>query len=327
MLLPPGIRDTIDAKRRAFRLWSGTDCTTGAQCLVAWEKVCELKEDGGLGVKRLDTQNAALMLKLIHRLHRLGESAWANWVSYRTSIHNLARDLDGDHWNALRQLLPVYQQITTVDVGDGRTTDFWRDNWIGNATLTELAPTLHSHTTVAAPSVNYVICTGLRSGMIYKTSSRGDQLCPSFHFVWRNFAPPRVKIFAWTLTKQRIQCKTVLCRKNILQTATCDVCGNDDETADHIISQCPFVKAFWRRIGWDPNGIAPVAELWKMTAPYAVPVVAKNSPILLFCWQLWKHRHDVVFRTLPPNLNRLASTIKETACSWQCLLPGKTKRF
>jgi len=30
-----------------------------------WEQVYELKEDGSLGVKRLKTQNATLLLKLI----------------------------------------------------------------------------------------------------------------------------------------------------------------------------------------------------------------------------------------------------------------------
>jgi hypothetical protein len=36
----------------------------------------------------------------------------------------------------------------------------------------------------------------LAAGMIYKTSIRGDQKLPSFDFIWRNFAPPRVKFFA-----------------------------------------------------------------------------------------------------------------------------------
>jgi len=31
----------------------------------------------------------------------------------------------------------------------------------------------------------------LMSGLIYRASTRGDQPCPAFKFVWRNFAPPR----------------------------------------------------------------------------------------------------------------------------------------
>lgn len=229
MILPPGVRDAIDAKRRAF-LWIGSDRATGAQCLVAWEQVCAMKEDGGLGIRRLDTQNAALLLKLLHRMHHPGGSAWANWVATKISTHDLSGDLDGEHWQALRQLLPAYQRITTVEVGDGLSTDFWNDNWIGDATLAELAPALHSHVVVTTPSVRDVVHSVLRSmfqrrltpqalselehvesliedisltdnrdkrscyyednmgklssGLIYKTSTRGDQSCPSFHFVW-----------------------------------------------------------------------------------------------------------------------------------------------
>ena len=119
---------------------------------------------------------------------------------------------------------------------------------------------------------------------------RCDQTCPSFDFVWQNFAPPRVKFFGWVLTKDRIQCKTALCRKNILQDAICDICGDAEENGDHIISGCSFAKCFWRRIGWQPNSIAPVIELWKSSPPSTV-----SPMILLCCWELWKHRHDVVF--------------------------------
>jgi hypothetical protein len=76
MLLPQGTIDTVDHRRRAF-LWSGDEHVSGAQCLVAWEKVCQEKGQGGLGVKDLAAENKCLLLKLLHRLHNPGESACA----------------------------------------------------------------------------------------------------------------------------------------------------------------------------------------------------------------------------------------------------------
>jgi len=35
----------------------------------------------------------------------------------------------GEHWNLVRSLLPLYQAITVVDVGDGKDTSFWYDAW------------------------------------------------------------------------------------------------------------------------------------------------------------------------------------------------------
>jgi hypothetical protein len=60
----------------------------------------------------------------------------------------------------------------------------------------------------------------LMSGLIYRASTRGDQPCPAFKFVWSNFAPPRVKFFGWLLTQDRIQCRSSLRRKNIYYCST-----------------------------------------------------------------------------------------------------------
>jgi hypothetical protein len=79
LLLPQGTIDAIDRRRRSF-LWTGEDPAHGAQCLVAWENVCQPKEQGGLGIKNLPAQNKCLLLKMLHHLHHPGESAWAAWV-------------------------------------------------------------------------------------------------------------------------------------------------------------------------------------------------------------------------------------------------------
>ena len=65
----------------------------------------------------------------------------------------------------------------------------------------------------------------LLTNFIYKASTQGDQPPPAFKFIWHSFAPPRVKFFAWLLTKNRINCKTCLVRKNLLQHTTCEICG------------------------------------------------------------------------------------------------------
>jgi hypothetical protein len=88
MMLPPGVRAVIDARQRAF-LWTSTYKASGAKCLVAWEHVCQAKEDGGLGIKRIDTQNSCL---LIRRLHHPEGSAWALWAKERIRLS----DLDGE---------------------------------------------------------------------------------------------------------------------------------------------------------------------------------------------------------------------------------------
>lgn len=100
VLLPVGVKESLDARRRAF-LWSGTNKASGSRCLVAWKRACAPKEDGGLSIKRLDTQNACLLLKLVHRLHHPGESSWAAWALQHISLSDLRGALEGSHWEAL----------------------------------------------------------------------------------------------------------------------------------------------------------------------------------------------------------------------------------
>jgi len=75
LLLPQGVLDALDARRRSF-LWAGDEKVSGAQCLVAWGKACQQKEHGGLGIKDLAMQNKCLLLKLLHRLQTPGDSVW-----------------------------------------------------------------------------------------------------------------------------------------------------------------------------------------------------------------------------------------------------------
>jgi hypothetical protein len=78
LMLPPSVIKALDALRRSF-LWDAGERASGAKCLVAWDKVCRSKGEGGLGVRALAVQNACLLVKLLHRLHACPDSPWAAW--------------------------------------------------------------------------------------------------------------------------------------------------------------------------------------------------------------------------------------------------------
>lgn len=176
LALPPGIISAIDSKRRAF-LWSGKDKTNGAKCLVKWDDVQRPMVEGGLGVKDLDTQNACLLLKLLHRLHHLDHSAWAAWVREHKDLINMSDHGDGNHWSALRSLLPAYRCITKVQLGDGLTTSFWHDSWLDGSPLATVLPCLLSHCSKPEASVSEVFQCGLSSMLVSRLSPQAvDEL-------------------------------------------------------------------------------------------------------------------------------------------------------
>jgi len=120
----------------------------------------------------LGTQNICLLLKLIHKLHFPMTSAWAQWVHSRASLVTLKGDIHGEHWEALRSLLPLYQAITTVKIGNGTSCSFWLDVWHGDEALADRFPALFSHCTAKDASINEMISTGIRQAPVPRLSTR-----------------------------------------------------------------------------------------------------------------------------------------------------------
>jgi len=172
--LPPGVIAKIDKRRRGF-LWTGDGESTGANCLIAWDRVRQCRSNGGLGIRDLAVQNICLLLKLLHRMHVGEQSSWAAWVRQHTCLATLSGDLQGPHWESLRSLLPLYQAITTVTVGDGQATSFCQDVWLNDECLSDRFPALHSHCKRGDKSVAATLSDGLRNQLVSRLTAEAAE--------------------------------------------------------------------------------------------------------------------------------------------------------
>ena len=77
------IREQID-KYRKHCLWRGSDDNSRINAKAAWTLVTTAKEDGGLGVLDLKTQNEALLLKHLHKFSNRADIPWVHlvWEKY-----------------------------------------------------------------------------------------------------------------------------------------------------------------------------------------------------------------------------------------------------
>ncbi|XP_066374076.1 extensin-like [Miscanthus floridulus] len=100
---------------------------------------------------------------------------------------------------------------------------------------------------------------GLDTAAIYNALKTADSSPDEWsQFVWKNKPPPppppaRVKFFAWLLAQGRIQCKTNLIKKNIVDSAICDICHEEDESPAHVIFGCSSAQQFWDAMGIDTS--------------------------------------------------------------------------
>jgi hypothetical protein len=77
----------------------------------------------------------------------------------------------GNHWNQLRQLLPAYRAITRVQLGNGRSTSFWWDNWTDGMTLARRFECLISHCSIPDISVAEALLLGVQSTLVTRLSN------------------------------------------------------------------------------------------------------------------------------------------------------------
>lgn len=110
--LPPALVCALDTLRRAF-LWDAADRPSGAKCLIAWERVCHPKSEGGLGVRCIKTKTVCLQVLLLHKLHSQPDDRWCvwTWARLRGPVCDQRAPRAGPHWNALVELQPLYRSL------------------------------------------------------------------------------------------------------------------------------------------------------------------------------------------------------------------------
>ncbi|GJN06830.1 hypothetical protein PR202_ga24598 [Eleusine coracana subsp. coracana] len=168
------------------------------------------------------------------------DSSWARWVRSRADLSNLTGDMEGTHWAGLRQLLPIYQSITSVKLENGKSTSFWddRDLFVPDGSLQTVA--------------------------LYRlVLSATSPDCNFYKFVWKCRAPQRVRFFGWLMVQGRIQCKSNLLKNNIVANDNCDVCRATGEDTDHIMFGCSFTRSFWAAIGVSLPPNPSVSRPWE----------------------------------------------------------------
>jgi hypothetical protein len=70
--------------------------------------------------------------------------------------------------------------------------------------------------------------------------------------------------------------------KNIIDDASCKLCGDPDETSDHIMFLCPVASAQWQQVSLPDCATVQVRELWSVPALVTLPA-AQNSVFVFLC--------------------------------------------
>jgi hypothetical protein len=168
----------------------------------------------------------------------------------------------------------------------------------------------------------------LDSGAIYRMlKARGNAVDDKASFIWNNAAPPRVQLFMWLLLQGRIQSRVVLFKKHVVTDTTCEVCHQQDETAEHIIWGCRLGNEVWRKLGLSSVISLDMNSLHTVSPAAQVPAQEFPTFMALVCWQLWKARNSAVFRSELQSVDQVLLSCERTAEQWQARLPRKKRHL
>ncbi|RCV41234.1 hypothetical protein SETIT_9G119300v2 [Setaria italica] len=158
--------------------------------------------------------------------------------------------------------------ISSSSVGSGTATSFWHDNWLPVGRLSEAMPARYSHSTAPDAVVAAVLGEPLRDHLVPRLTRvaaaelaaleellqpielSGDadiRSCPlaapdgvlragplyRATMAARSGSAPKVRFFGWLLVQGRIQCKTNLLLKKVVDNDRCE----------------PPIKSFQKRKG------------------------------------------------------------------------------
>jgi hypothetical protein len=166
----------------------------------------------------------------------------------------------------------------------------------------------------------------LDTSMIYNTlKSANSGQDPWANFVWKNKAPPRVRFFTWLLSQGRIQCKTNLIKKRIVDNTVCEICNEAEETPEHIIFGCPAARQFWEAVQIHTQVDWSIQKLQEIQRPEHLPTKHFGTFLILCCWHIWKWRNYAVFRGDRTSLLATLSARRSEAALWKARLPKKDR--
>jgi hypothetical protein len=116
--------------------------------LSKWNIICRPKEQGGLGVEVLDLKNKCLLSKWLFKL--LNEDGVWQELLHNKYLHSKtlsqvsAQPFDSPFWKGLMRVKEDFFSRGSFKVGNGLTTRFWEDCWLGDAPLAQQYPSLYS---------------------------------------------------------------------------------------------------------------------------------------------------------------------------------------
>lgn len=337
----------IDKLRRNF-LWRSKPDAEGGLALVNWSIVCRPKSLGGLGVIDLKRFGRALRLRWKWLEWRDQDRPWIGspipcdkddlalfaaatnisigagtrvkfwhdrWLAgdapgqiapdllrlcYRKNL-TVEKALNGQHWlsglhrisseSEMRQFTNLWARLRNIVLDPARHDEI---TWNRNAAA--------AYTTSSA----------------YRCQFLGSFAVANYDKLWKSKVEAKCRFFFWLFLKGKILTNDNLAKRGIPHGPKCALCDQSEESALHLIIQCPFARSTWLLVGdWQDlpalmraaQQASSIVNWWN---DHICPLGAKAINTAIYTgWNIWKERNRRVFEKHVQHEDELLNLIKQ----------------
>ena len=144
--VPVRVRKRLDFYRSRF-FWQGDELKRKYR-LAKWDIICRPKDQGGLGIENLEVKNRCLLSKWLWKLSLENDAMWAQilrnkYLQTKTLSQVTVRPTDSPFWKGLTKVKQSLFNRTKFVIGNGTSTRFWEDTWLGETPLAIQYPSLY----------------------------------------------------------------------------------------------------------------------------------------------------------------------------------------
>ncbi|XP_026435849.1 uncharacterized protein LOC113333641 [Papaver somniferum] len=281
-------KKAIKACERIIRnfLWSGN--AEDKKCVtISWDQVCYHVEEGGIGIRKFEDINKALLMKLLWRILNSNEE-WARfflakykdkhdcWISYykQSSV-----------WPGIKWILQDFHEHTRWIVGNGDQIYVWRDNWILEQSIIKLfldndyikqnihmkvsnlivnnkwmipEEMLQFFTTSDFPTIvpgkDKIIWTAAQNGKFSVASAisfiRTDfPKLKWYKLIWKKCIHPSTCSNIWKITRGDCATDENLNKRGFHLVSRCYICNEYQDSMNHLLWECNYGQILWNCLG------------------------------------------------------------------------------
>ncbi|GKU93427.1 hypothetical protein SLEP1_g7022 [Rubroshorea leprosula] len=258
---------------------------------IKWDVICKYREEGGLGVRNVESFNKALLGKWKWRVLREKEVLW------RRVIYELYGIDGGRGWGGCVQ--------------NEKGSVWWKELWKLESEL-------------VSPN------RWLREGIGRYHSTGEHQLrnrrCMDMEMGQQWTIHREVSALAWRALHDRLPTKSNLARRGVITDGggiQCSNCSEKEETINHLMFECPLSWKVWTSCySWWGISTAINVDTTAHFKQHTGLIDSKNInqawAVIWFAalWSIWLQRNQVIFKSNHDSLEEMLELIKYIAFYW-----------